>query len=145
MYRGFVMVHRKITEWEWYTNIPTKVLFVHLILKANHSPKRWEGVEVNPGELITSLQHLAAETGLSVQQVRTAINNLTSTKEITVTPTNQYSVIRINNWAHYQANNSNTPVTRDQHASNMQATTTNNINNEKNKNCTDRYKQEQSW
>lgn len=31
----YVKISRKILEWEWYTDINTKVLFLHILLKAN--------------------------------------------------------------------------------------------------------------
>ena len=30
----YVKISRKILDWEWYTDINTKVLFLHILLKA---------------------------------------------------------------------------------------------------------------
>ena len=31
---GWIKIHRKITEWEWYDDVNTFRLFMHLILKS---------------------------------------------------------------------------------------------------------------
>lgn len=58
----YVKISRKILDWEWYTDINTKVLFLHILLKANWKPGRFQGTEVPRGSLVTSQQNMAAET-----------------------------------------------------------------------------------
>ena len=48
---------------------------------------------------------LAANTGLSRQQVRTALNKLVLTNEITIKSTNRFSLVTIENWSSYQFEN----------------------------------------
>lgn len=103
MNNGFITIHRKITEWEWYTDGNTLRLFMHLLLNANHKPKRWKGVEVNRGQLITGRKTLAEELRLSEQQIRTSINKLKSTNEITTQPTNKFTLVTIVNYDNYQS------------------------------------------
>lgn len=79
---NFIKLSRKILEWQWYTDEHTKTLFIHCLLKANWKEGNFKGVVVNRGEFITSLQKLANETGLTIKQVRTAINHLELTGEI---------------------------------------------------------------
>jgi biotin operon repressor len=107
-------------------------------LKANHQPKRWQGVEVLSGQFITSYASLSAELPMSIQQIRTAINKLKSTGEITIKTTSKYSIISITNWDDYQGINkqNNKQVTSNQQTSNKQVTTNNNENNENNDNKT---------
>ncbi len=80
---GFVLLHRSILEWRWYTDIPTSILFRHLILTANWESKEWMGMRIERGQRICSFRQLSAETGLSIQQLRTAMKHLKSTNEIT--------------------------------------------------------------
>ncbi len=101
---GYIKLHRPILTWEWYTDPPVFKLFLHFLLRANISGQKWRGQEIKSGELVTSYKHLAKETGLSLMQVRTAINKLKSTQEITQRITRQYSIISINNWGLYQSN-----------------------------------------
>lgn len=98
---NFVRINNSIMKWQWYTDIPTKVLFMHLILKANFATGKFKDIVVERGQTVTSSQHLADECGLSRQQVRTAIEKLLATNEITYTSTNQYCVITLNNYETY--------------------------------------------
>ena len=91
-----------MTKWEWYTDIPTKTLFIHLLLTANWADGKFQGIDIPAGSLVTSVAHLSKQTGLSIQQVRTAIKHLISTGEITSTSTNKYTLITICNWWNFQ-------------------------------------------
>ena len=137
---GWIAMHRKILDWEWYHDINVCRLFFHIILKANHMPKKWKGKQINRGQFITGLNVLESETGLSVMQIRTALNKLKATREITIKVTNKYSLLTVVNYDEYQFDNDsdntqsntqpNRPVTGQQHTSNTQVTTTNNDNNQ---------------
>ena len=74
--QGFISLHRKILNWEWYDEPNTFKMFIHCLLRANHKDSSWRGEDIKRGQFITSLSHLATETGLSVKQVRTALKNL---------------------------------------------------------------------
>lgn len=132
--QGFIKLYRRITEWEWYNDINTTRLFIHLLLTANHREQKWQGLTILPGQKITSYPHLAAENTLSVQAVRTSLNKLKSTGEITVKTTSKYSLITIQNWTDYQIDNiqSNSQATGEQQASNRPSTTNKNVKNDKN-------------
>ena len=95
--KGFVALPRGLTSWEWYEDANTTRLYIHLLLTANWTTTQWRGITVQPGQKVTSLAHLAQETGLSVQNVRTSLNRLVSTSYLTIKTTNQYSVITIKN------------------------------------------------
>lgn len=99
---GWIKLHRKMINWEWYNDINVKVVFLHLLLTANHEDKKWQGIEIKRGQKITSLEHLSKETNLSVMQIRTALNKLKSTNEISVKSTNKYTLINIIKYNDYQ-------------------------------------------
>jgi DNA-binding transcriptional MerR regulator len=82
MVEGWIKLHRALLEWEWYDDIPSKVLFIHLLLKCNHADGNYRGRKVLRGQRWTSIGHLAKETGLTVKQIRAAIEKLESTGEI---------------------------------------------------------------
>lgn len=100
---GWIKLHRKLKEWRWYKDQSTKALFIHLLLEA-------EWVGENRGQIVTTESKLMEETGLSRQQVRTALGHLISTNEVTkeVTndttnkATNKRTVITIENYSIYQ-------------------------------------------
>ena len=101
---GWIKLHRKLTEWEWYSDINVKTLFIHLLLTANHKDQKWKGIEIKRGQKLTSIEHLSKEIGLTYQQTRTAINKLKITGEITSKSTNKYSLISIEKYNDYQIN-----------------------------------------
>ena len=95
---GYVKLFRKFITWEWYSNINTKTVFIHCLLKANWEDKKYEGQIIKRGSFVTGRKQLAKEVGISEQQVRTALSHLISTNEITIKKTNKYSIISINNF-----------------------------------------------
>lgn len=73
---GWVKVHRKLLDWEWFRDVNTSHLFLYCLLKANCKPGRFMGVDIKRGQFATSYAKICLETGLSLQQARTAINHL---------------------------------------------------------------------
>ena len=130
---GWIKVHRKMTEWEWYQDPNTCRLFLHLLLTVNHKPGKWQGIDIPAGARITSIRKLAAETRLSEQNVRTAIRHLISTREITQSATARYTLIQLTNYEKYQGDNTvtNEQVTQYQHSPNTVLTTNKNNKNER--------------
>ena len=124
MAEPFIKLYKKMLKWEWYDDTNTKILFLHCLLKANWEVTHWHGVELKPGQFITSLPNLAKETHLSVMQVRTALKHLNVTGEITDKPQAKYRVITVNNWCQYQGDNRqrNRQVTGKQQDDNRQIT-----------------------
>lgn len=99
---GFIVIYRDILNWEWYTDVNTAHLFVHCILKANHTDANWRGVEIKRGSFITSLQSLSTETGLTVKQVRNSLEKLEKTGEVANCSTSKYRIITVKNYDMYQ-------------------------------------------
>jgi len=135
---GWIKLHRSLLEWEWYSDLNTRVLFIHFLLLANHAEQKWRGITIKEGQFLTGLKSLASTTGLTPQQIRTAISKLESTREITLYRTNKYSIISISNWHRYQTDNRqiNMNLTNEQQTNNKQVTTNKNtkeLKNEKNK------------
>ena len=126
---GWIKLHRQILEWEWYSDNNCFRVFLHLILKANHKEKRYKGIELNSGQIITSRDILAKETGLSSQQIRTALNKLISTNEITSVTSSQGTILQVVNYEKYQL--STNEITNEQPTSNQRATTNNKEKNNK--------------
>lgn len=99
---GFIKISRNILEWEWYSDPCTKSVFIHCILKANWRDKTWKGVKIKRGQFVTSLAALAEETGLSVKNVRTALDHLKATNELAIETSPKGRVITVKNYAKYQ-------------------------------------------
>ena len=128
-HQGWIKLHRQILEWEWYSDNNCFRLFLHLLLKANHKEKRFKGLELKIGSIVTSRDLLARETGLTSQQIRTALTKLISTNEITSVTSSQGTIIQIVSYEKYQVSTSE--ITNEQPTSNQQSTTNNNVKKEK--------------
>jgi hypothetical protein len=128
---GFISINRKIIEWEWYSDNNVKSLFIHCLLKANFKDKSWRGQNIKRGTFITSYGNLSNQLNLSIQQIRTALSKLESTKEITIKTTNRNTVVTVVKYDDYQSNkqSNNKQKTNKKQSSNNQITTTNNDNN----------------
>jgi len=91
-----------MTEWEWYTDSNTKLVFFHLLLTVNFEDKPWRGMTIKRGQRVTSLPILADEINLSIQQVRTSLNKLKSTGEITDESSSKGRVITVTSYSEHQ-------------------------------------------
>ncbi len=134
---GFIQIHRKITEWEWYDDANTFRLFMHLLLKANYKAKSYRGMQLESGTVLIGRELIAKELRMSVQQIRTALNKLELTGEITIESSSQGTKVQLIKYKEYQMPTSeqpasNQPVTSEQPTSN-QRVTTNNKDNKENK------------
>ena len=98
----FIKLDRNIMEWRWYKETTTKVLFIHLLLRANFKDADFMTETIHRGELVTSYPALAAETGLSIKQVRTALEHLKETGEVAVRRQSKFSIISILCYDYYQ-------------------------------------------
>jgi len=123
---GWIKLHRRMLDWEWYDDINAWRVFMHCLLMANFKDKKWHGRIIKRGSFITSSIKLAKEVSLGRQQTRTALNKLKSTNEITIKTTSKYTEITVNNYDRYQQDNqhNNQRITNNQPASNQQVTTT---------------------
>ena len=127
---GWIKLHRKILDWEWYSDPNTFRVFLHLMLKANHKEKRFKGIELIKGSVVTSRDILAMETGLSVRQVRTALDKLKSTNEVAIKTSSKGTIIQLVNYDKYQLEASES--TNERPANDQQTTTNKNEKKEKN-------------
>lgn len=100
--KGWIKIHRRLLDWEWYSDTNMVRLFLHLLLKANTDDRRWQGREVPRGSLITTWTMLEDETGLSRRTIRTCLARLIATGEIEVEATHRFSLVTICNFDNYQ-------------------------------------------
>lgn len=134
---GFIALHRKIIEWEWFSDAITFRTFIYLLLSANFEPGNYKGKEIQRGQLITSLPKISADLQQTIQQTRTALKHLKLTGEITDNGTPQYRVITIVKYDQYQSANRqiNRQLTGNQQTDQQTIQQQyNNINNKNNEN-----------
>lgn len=107
---GYIKLFRKLIRWGWYQDSVVKDLFLHCLICASYKDFEWMGMELKAGQFITGRKKLAEELGFSEQQIRTAISKLESTGEISIFPTNKYSIITVTNWENYQGDSNEQPT-----------------------------------
>lgn len=100
--RTYIKLFRKMLKWGWYKDTNTFRVFMHILLKANYSPSSYMGYTVGAGECVFGRKKWAQELGLSERQVRTALEHLKSTNEVTIKSTNRFSIIHVVKWEFWQ-------------------------------------------
>ena len=129
---GWIKLYYKLLDWEWLDCPEMVGLWVNLLLRASREDRKWHGLTIRRGQLVTTLSELSEMAGLSLQKLRTCLDRLKSTREITCESTHFGTIVTICKYAEYQCpdedeqqaeqhtdqQTSNTPATRQQHASN---------------------------
>lgn len=131
---GWIKIHRKFLEWEWFNKSEAVHLFLYMLIKANHKDAKWQGNDVKRGQFISSLGNISNATGISIQQIRTILKKLEKTNEIELKSTSQFTIVTICKYECYQDENetTNKPLTNNQQTTNKQSTTNKNDKKEKN-------------
>jgi hypothetical protein len=107
---GWIKLYRQILKSEvWTSTTPEqKIIFIALLLMANHEENKWiwqgKVFKVQPGQLITSLKSIAREagSGISIRKVRTALEKFENCGILTNKSTKTGRLITIVNWGKFQ-------------------------------------------
>lgn len=99
---GYIKLHRSILSWEWYSDINTRGLFIHLLLSARWEDTRCMGQVIKRGQVCTTVRELSELNGLTSKEVRTALVHLQTTGEIMIQSTPHFSIFTIVNYEAYQ-------------------------------------------
>lgn len=100
---GYIRLYRSMLKWEWYKDSNTMRVFLHLLLTANYEDKKWRGIVIKCGQRKTSYPELASELKLSERNVRTAINHLELTGEVTHEKTLGSGLFTVVNYKRFQS------------------------------------------
>lgn len=92
---GYITLPRKIFDWRWFKKPKTAFLFIYLLLSCNFEDNDFEDIIINRGQCVCTQSRLSAETGLSLKEVRTALDNLKKTGDITIDTSRGYSLITV--------------------------------------------------
>lgn len=130
---GWIKIHRKFLDWQWFGKSESVHLFIYLLLKANHKDGQWQGIDIKRGQLITSFAKISSETNISVQAVRTLLKKFENTNEIIINSTNKFTMLTICKYECYQdeKGSTNKQLTNKQQTTNKQLTTNKNVKNNK--------------
>ena len=121
---GFIKLNRNIKNWRWYKSPNDLIVFLYMLLTASYEPVEYMQHTLEQGELIASTRFIASETGLTVQQVKTSINHLLLTRDITKRSTTKNTVFKVENYDQFIDTNPliNQQATNNQPTDNQQIT-----------------------
>lgn len=99
---GWVKLHRKLLEWEWYGDAHMVHLLVHLLLTATHEDRKYKGLTIRRGQVVTSIKELAEALGASETSTRRRMKRLKSGGFLTIKVAHRITTITICNYDSYQ-------------------------------------------
>ena len=134
MKTSFIILDRKILDWQWYQNPRIFRVFLHCLLKANWKDKKWMGKEIKRGSFVTSQLKLSKELGLDRSAIQRSLKALESEQCLVSKTSNKFTTITICNYDSYQSiKNVDEHQMSTKRASNEHQMSTTNNNNNKNK------------
>ena len=98
----FIKLDRNILSWGWFGNRETLATWIFILIRANISDRKFEGVPVKRGELVTSYNSIAEACNITYKQARTSVSHLVKTGEISSKPIKKFLLIRVLNYERYQ-------------------------------------------
>lgn len=126
---GFIKTYRSLQDWQWYTTDGMLLVWTHILLNARIEPGYSYGVYIDRGQLIVGRKKLSEKLNMSEQRVRTCLNRLKSTNEITMVSTSKYTIITIIKWEKYQGDGKKSTKKSTKLATNEQPTTNQQLTN----------------
>lgn len=99
---GWVKLHRKLLEWEWYEDAHMVHLLIHLLLTATHEDRKYKGLTIKRGQLVTTIKELAEALGASETSTRRRMKRLKSGGFLTIKVAHNITTITICNYDSYQ-------------------------------------------
>lgn len=127
---GYIKLYRSIDSWEYRQDPNVFSVWIRLLTMANYESKQWNGIIIERGQCVTSVNVLVKECGLTTQNVRTALKKLEKSGNLTRKTTNKYTIVTICKYEDYQSGDNITQQTSQQ-TTNKQLTTTKNIKKER--------------
>ena len=98
MSSGWIKLHRSLLDWEYYDDKNALRLLVHLLVSVNYKDKTWNGQEIKSGSMVFSWPKLSKEVGMTVQETRTAMKKLESSREVNRISTGSYQIVSLVKW-----------------------------------------------
>ena len=63
--QGWIKLYRRFLKWEWFEDEKMVKLFIYLLLSVNFEDKKWRGIDVKRGQMITGRKVLSKEREIS--------------------------------------------------------------------------------
>lgn len=98
----YIKMDRNLRFWRWFKSPKTVLVWIWLIMSANIEDHDFERETIRRGEVATSRKSISTATGLTEREVRTALDHLKATGEVSVRIRPKYQVITILRYNDYQ-------------------------------------------
>lgn len=99
---GYIKLHRSLLEWQHWDDHNTTRLLIYLLVKVNYENKKWKGIDIKAGSVVTSYEKLSIAVGLSISQIRRSLIVLENDKQIDRKTTNKNQLISLIKWGELQ-------------------------------------------
>lgn len=99
---GWVKLHRKLLEWEWYQDAHMVHLLVHLLLTASHEDRKYKGLTIKRGQVVTSKKKLSEALNMSETSVMRRLRRLEVDRFVDLKVDQHGTVITVCNYDSYQ-------------------------------------------
>ena len=99
---GYIKTYRSLLDWEWFKDRNTLQLWIYILHRVNYEPSRFKGMTIERGQMLESLRTISENTGLTMREVRTALDHLETTHEVTRTTTHYGTLITALKYDVYQ-------------------------------------------
>jgi len=130
---AYIYLRKKILDWQWYNDTPTRSVFIHCLLRASWKDAEYKGIRYGRGQLIDSNEKIAEDLGISIQNVKTAIKHLKRSGELTSLKIGKHRIITVVKYDMYQQPNlmPNLELTSNQPETNLELTSYKEIKEDK--------------
>ena len=128
MQYGYIKLWRKSLDAGWLQNHKLWTFWCWCLMKATHREYDQivgcQQVHLMPGQFVFGLKVASKELRMGIQSIRTLLDFLKNSQNLTIKSTNKFSVITIINWYTYQVDDyesntqSNKPLTNNQQTTN---------------------------
>ncbi len=106
MHRGWFPVHRKIFASDVWQHPTARIVWIYILGTVTHQEvtlsERYQAVTLQPAQMVTSQDAIAAKCRLSRKSVRSALNYLKATNRVAIKSANRFSIITVLNWPAYR-------------------------------------------
>lgn len=99
---GFIVIDRKLLDWQFYRNSSAVHLWITILLKANWKDGKLYEEEIPRGSFATSISSLAQLTGLSESTIKRWLKRFEEAGMIELKATNRWTTIKVLNYSTFQ-------------------------------------------
>jgi hypothetical protein len=100
---GYFLLHKKILNWEWFSDPKSVALWIYILANTNYAESVYRGHTIRRGQAAIGRKRASMVTGLSQQEIRTRLKRFETNKQITTKSTTNFSIVTVLNYDQYQS------------------------------------------